>query len=166
MGGFRITPVRGSSGPGAQIPIPATEWRPLGRALEMADRIASKPSAADPFATMGIRFCERISPLALTSPAATLVPPISTPTNRLSGKLGAAFRAPVTLAVGFGSADSVEQDIEVANRSENERVVNTLSPTGSALNHRRIVGVIDGVTDSADNPRNDGAADDRHVENA
>src|SRR5437879_245597 len=40
---------------------------------------AAKPVAASPVETIGTRACCRISPCALTSPAATLVPPISTP---------------------------------------------------------------------------------------
>src|SRR5213595_1682536 len=139
---------------------------PLGSVFEMADRIAFRPSAAEPFATMAMRVCESMSPFAFTSPAATLVPPISTPTNRLSATLRGTPGMPVTLAVGFGSTYGVEKNVQIAKRGEYERVVNALSPTGFALDHGRIVGVIDGIANSAYNPGNDGATHNGHVENA
>jgi hypothetical protein len=49
----------------------------------MAAHTAAKPRAAS-FATMGIRLCPWIFPQESTKPAATFVPPTSTPTTRLS----------------------------------------------------------------------------------
>src|SRR5439155_25442669 len=81
LGGLRITPVVGSSGPGAQMPIPFTLEVPVGRTCAIAESTACKPRSAESVETIVTRRCERISPAAFTSPAATLVPPTSTPTN-------------------------------------------------------------------------------------
>jgi hypothetical protein len=48
----------------------------------MADSTAFKPSSAEEFETIGTRTCAESSPFESTSPAATLVPPTSTPTQR------------------------------------------------------------------------------------
>jgi hypothetical protein len=83
------TPVRGQSGPGAQIPIAETtrcdSFVGLG-ALTLAAALtasiaavtAAKPAAAS-VATIGTRVWRVISPLESTRPAATFVPPTSTP---------------------------------------------------------------------------------------
>jgi hypothetical protein len=74
-------PVRGSSGPGAQIPMPETEWareQVPARTESMAETTAANPAAAS-FDTIGVRVWKVISPAAFTRPAATLVPPTSTP---------------------------------------------------------------------------------------
>jgi hypothetical protein len=83
LGGFKIKPVIGLSGPGAQIPIPATLVAPSGRTRAIAENTAFNPSCAEEFAIIGSRTWDDISPSASTSPAATFVPPMSTPTNQL-----------------------------------------------------------------------------------
>jgi len=77
-------PVFGSSGPGAQIPIPeidpsvpGREWA-AARTASIAEMTAAKPAAAL-LAAMGVRIWKLISPSAFTRPAATFVPPTSTP---------------------------------------------------------------------------------------
>jgi hypothetical protein len=77
-----IVPVEGSSRPGAQIPMPrilGTSVRSPSRNASMALRTAASPASAFPSDTIGILTCRSISPEASTSPAATFVPPISTP---------------------------------------------------------------------------------------
>jgi hypothetical protein len=76
-----MTPVFGSSGPGAQIPIPPTSAASSGMTRAIAERTAFRPSSANEFEIIGSRTWEEISPLASTSPAATFVPPMSTPTK-------------------------------------------------------------------------------------
>jgi hypothetical protein len=48
----------------------------------IAERTAFRPSSANEFEIIGSRTWEEISPFAFTSPAATFVPPMSTPTNQ------------------------------------------------------------------------------------
>ena len=82
FGGFSTVPDMGSSGPGAQIPMPASALHSSGwpaRTPRIACSTAAKPSRAEPRAGMGTRIFARIFPAGSTSPAATLVPPISTP---------------------------------------------------------------------------------------
>src|SRR5262249_19623293 len=87
FGGLRITPVFGSSGPGAQIPIPLTEDGPSGSKCAIAEKAACNPRSGESFENIATRFWERISPFEVTTPAATLVPPISTPTNKFLSTL-------------------------------------------------------------------------------
>src|SRR5882762_7650793 len=82
------TPVRGSSGPGAQMPMRWIFARLEGSRLKrdsIADRTEARPASAPFLQFMGARKCARIFPCALTIPTATFVPPTSTPiTNSLS----------------------------------------------------------------------------------
>ena len=76
-------PVRGSSGPGAQIPIPHLDlWFRIGSAGGIPNQsrtvTAAKPAVAS-VAAIGTRIWWEISPAGLTKPAATFVPPMSTP---------------------------------------------------------------------------------------
>src|SRR5690349_23855053 len=78
------TPRRGSSGPGLLMPMAATEVRRFdweSSAAEMALSTAARPAAASRSLTIGTRTLERISPRGVTIPAATFVPPMSTPRN-------------------------------------------------------------------------------------
>ena len=81
-----ITPLFGSRGPGEQIPIPLTAifTSELSSTALTADSTAPSPSAGFPFADIGIFVCCLISPLLSTRPAATFVPPTSTPTTNPS----------------------------------------------------------------------------------
>src|SRR5262249_54502843 len=82
FGGLSTTPVLGSSGPGAHNPMPLTAPRASGASETTASTAlttAAKPVAASPAGIMGTRVLCETSPLESTSPAATLVPPISTP---------------------------------------------------------------------------------------
>ena len=95
FGGFRMTPVVGSSGPGAQIPMPLRLECASGcaaKTLSMADCTAAKPAAEDSRAGMATRVWKRIVPSASTRPAATFVPPMSTPRESV--------RAPFMVLVG------------------------------------------------------------------
>jgi hypothetical protein len=77
-------PVLGSSGPGAQIPIAVIDpsisvcESAVARTASIAEITAVKPAAAL-LAAMGVRIWKLISPSAFTRPAATFVPPTSTP---------------------------------------------------------------------------------------
>src|SRR5205807_10082462 len=80
-----ITPVRGFSGLGAQVPIPdmCCWFAEVGDSAPIAVDTAFRPLEACPVVTMGVLLRTSISPRASTRPAATLVPPISTPTTTL-----------------------------------------------------------------------------------
>src|SRR5580704_9868293 len=85
-------PVVGLSGPGAQMPIAGVCRIPEDfRSSLMAVHTAANPRAAS-LATMGVRLCAWILPEQSTRPAATFVPPTSTPTTRLSCIYGDALR--------------------------------------------------------------------------
>jgi len=90
LGGLITTPAFGSSGPGEQIPTPRSNpccFTISGYFAEtdsIAEITALSPAAASPVGTIGVRVCARISPLPSTRPAATLVPPMSTPITRPS----------------------------------------------------------------------------------
>src|SRR5215472_9896149 len=60
------------------MPI-ASNCAPASRIPVIAATTAAKPSSGVPRADIGERNCCRISPCSFTTPAATLVPPISTP---------------------------------------------------------------------------------------
>src|SRR5467141_3294857 len=78
-----MTPVSGFNGPGAHMPM--APKRVGGDASEKRPRIAvetaARPFDGAPTVSIGVLFRARISPLASTRPAATLVPPMSTPTT-------------------------------------------------------------------------------------
>src|SRR5271155_1977203 len=84
FGGLITMPVRGSSGPGAQIPMPEIKLTDSERGLtavgteSIAQVTAAKPAVASA-AAIGTRVWWVISPVELTKPAATFVPPTSTP---------------------------------------------------------------------------------------
>src|SRR6202021_1971998 len=77
FGGLITTPVRGSSGPGAQIPMPRTGRGVISESI--APITASSPASAEPLAIIGLRSCARILPLLSTNPTAILLPPIAAP---------------------------------------------------------------------------------------
>jgi hypothetical protein len=54
----------------------------LGITLAIAEKTAFNPSSAEELEIIGTRACAEISPQAFTNPAATLVPPMSTPTKK------------------------------------------------------------------------------------
>jgi hypothetical protein len=82
FGVLMITPRWGSRGPGLLMPIAATASAYRGLELSaaaMASWTEARPSASVPRLDMGTRVLERMFPRASTNPAATFVPPISTP---------------------------------------------------------------------------------------
>src|SRR4051812_20455340 len=91
FGGLITTPVLGSSGPGQQIPAPRIMHR-CPNALpvfvetdSIARTTAAIPDAAPSPLTIGVRVWPQIIPAPSTSPAAILVPPMSTPMIKLPG---------------------------------------------------------------------------------
>jgi len=116
-----MTPARGSSGPGAHNPI-ARIFRDSGFAPRSSCSIvaltAASPCSAEPVTGIGVRVCCRISPVAQsTIPAATFVPPMSTPITRVSkwpefrerGPIRARNFFLVCLAIGIGNVQSVRR---------------------------------------------------------
>src|SRR5215467_1056197 len=85
FGGLITTPALGSSGPGEHIPIPRIRFCGPVAATAFSDTVsivlvtAASPLAGPSLHTMGLRVWHRISPLGSTRPAATFVPPMSTP---------------------------------------------------------------------------------------
>ena len=67
------------------------------------------------------------------------------------------LRLGVALTVRFRSAYGEEQNVEIANRGHDKRVVNALAPTRLALHHGRVISAIDDVPSFADQPWNDSA---------
>src|SRR5713101_2927180 len=90
LGGLMTTPVFGSSGPGEQMPTPRIKLCAPAALAAWADAASialvtdASPREAPSFETMGLRVWHKISPLGSTRPAATLVPPMSTPITRSS----------------------------------------------------------------------------------
>src|ERR1019366_2838998 len=90
LGGLMTTPVFGSSGPGEQIPTPRIRLCAPATLTAQADAVsialvtAASALAAPSFETMGLRVWHKISPLGSTRPAATFVPPTSTPITKSS----------------------------------------------------------------------------------
>src|SRR5258707_12380471 len=72
----------------------------------------------------------------------------------------------VPLAVRFRSTHCEEQNVEIANHRHHKCVVNALTPTRLALRHCRVVSAIDKVSNLTNQPWNDGATYDRHVQDA
>src|SRR6266403_3510173 len=72
----------------------------------------------------------------------------------------------ISLAVRFRSAYREEQNVEIANHRHHKCVVNALTPTRLALRHCRVVSAIDKISSFANQPWNNGAAHDRHVQDA
>jgi hypothetical protein len=72
--------------PRSQLPLDRTGRRCCDSALGHDSRNRGKDSvqtsSANEFQIIGSRTWEEISPFAFTSPAATFVPPMSTPTNQ------------------------------------------------------------------------------------
>src|SRR5438270_13959690 len=82
FGGFDTTPVNGSRGPGAQIPTPRISAAETSRRrVSTAVRTEARPCSAVPVADIGVRVIDFTFPEESTNPAATLVPPTSTPTK-------------------------------------------------------------------------------------
>src|SRR5712692_1660417 len=78
-----MTRVSGFSGAGVHMtiaPIRVCE-HPSEKSPRIAVETASRPFDGAPVVSIGVLFRARISPLASTRPAATFVPPISTPTT-------------------------------------------------------------------------------------
>src|SRR6185312_16266415 len=75
-------------------------------------------------------------------------------------------RYTVTLTVRPRSAHRVEQDVEITDGSNDQCLVDTLSPTGFALRHRRIVSAINPQGDMANDVRDHCAAHNGHVQYA
>src|SRR5208283_2366700 len=67
---------------------------------------------------------------------------------------GASSSFCVTLTVWFRPAESVEKDVQIAEGRNDECVVNALAPAQFALGHRGIVGMINCVSNLADDPGN------------
>src|ERR1700688_1929066 len=80
------------------------------------------------------------------------------------GFCGSESALAVAFAVRLRAAHRVKQNVEVAEGRENKGKMNALPPTGFALNHRRVPGVVDGITNSSYNPRNYRAADNCHIQ--
>src|ERR1039458_8998441 len=88
LGGLSTTPVLGSSGPGEQIPMPLMAVRASGARANRASTApltAANPVGGSAVATIGTRAFCMICPVESTRPAATLVPPTSTPIVMSSG---------------------------------------------------------------------------------
>ena len=100
------TPVLGSSGPGEQIPSRELAVPSEPSTTENPSRVvtAASPAAASPLATVGARTWVVILPSGFTNPAATLVPPTSTPITRPCGQ-------PQTLITFFSRPDPSSQDV-------------------------------------------------------
>src|SRR3954452_25325390 len=83
FGELIMIPRLGSSGPGDDMPMPSTDATLDFIAASITRFTQSMAVCAEPLATMGTRVLERILPASFTTPAATLVPPISTPKTDL-----------------------------------------------------------------------------------
>src|SRR6266404_2334539 len=71
-----------------------------------------------------------------------------------------------TLAVWLRSAYRKEQNVEIAKRSGDEGIMDTLAPACLALYHLWVVAMIDYVSGLSDHPRDDCSAHDGHVQEA
>src|SRR5690348_5996966 len=121
----------------------------------IAATTAANPAEASPWAAMGVRTCCTMVPLASTSPAAILVPPMSTPIARLSflsvmlglydlkicgagalardgtGKVALPLRVP--LAIGLRPAQCEKQNVQIAQRRHDQGIVQSLPPQSATV---------------------------------